>query len=707
MAWIPAVYIAWIVTIGFAKAALHTHLSPARLLMTIVMFRGRGAPPMGLAAGVLLLSVVLTILVLPLLVSVVTSPLGRARPWLVPVCLVGAALTYRTICTITGHTALFGPLSWFPNHLDLVAVGLCVALADHSITDPVLRRRARLGGIVVAVGSFAAAAFFLGLPRSPLLDSGIDVQLQAIVAAIFSAGVLAGALLRPPSFTTRSAPRTTRAIAVAAPGVLLVAEPAFTLVARQYHERVFDFDGGVFLHGNLVAPFIWSLLIAGAFGVVIVAAIGAIDLVRHGQWRAIATSPLALPAIVATGYFVRVIALLTVMPERTDDGDPLFYHVTANVLARGRGFLEPLRWRQFEAHRPSAFHGPLYPVVLSISSRVGGTTYFDHKMMSIVIGTGVVLATGILGRRIGGPVVGLAAAGFAAVYPNLWQIDSLLYPEGLMALLVTVTLILAYRWRDRPRLKTAALLGAVIALAALARGEGILLLPLLAVPWILLTRSLTRVVRLRHLAITVLACAAVLAPWMIRNATTFEKFVPLSTNGNEVMVYANCPSVYNGPFVGYWDFQCQEKVREAQGEPPGDESQVALYWRSLGFDYARHHVGELPRVVTLRVLRQWELFRPLQNVDLGGIEGRNHDASTMGLMMFYGLASLSVVGAGLDASPSHSAAADGRAVRRRHDHVCLHVRKRSVPRPRRAGAVRARCCRSRASRCIGSTLARP
>ena len=59
-----------------------------------------------------------------------------------------------------------------------------------------------------------------------------------------------------------------------------------------------------------------------------------------------------------------------------------------------------------------------------------------------------------------------------------------------MALLVTVTMIVAYRWRDRPRLATAALFGAVIALAALARGEGILLLPLLAVPWIMLTRTL-------------------------------------------------------------------------------------------------------------------------------------------------------------------------------------------------------------------------
>ena len=192
---------------------------------------------------------------------------------------------------------------------------------------------------------------------------------------------------------------------------------------------------------------------------------------------------------------------------------------------------------------------------------------------------------------------------------------------------------------------------------------------------------------------------------MIRNATTFEKFVPLSTNGNEVMVYANCASAYNGPFVGYWDFQCQERVREAQGDPPGDESQTALYWRSLGFNYARDHIGELPRVVTLRVLRQWELFRPLQNVNLGGIEGRNRDASTMGLLMFYGLAGLSIVGAVSMRRRRIPAAAARRAVPQRHDH-----RRRtrtaacgSAPRPSRRCACSARSawCPSSPSLAVG------
>ena len=46
--------------------------------------------------------------------------------------------------------------------------------------------------------------------------------------------------------------------------------------------------------------------------------------------------------------------------------------------------------------------------------------------------------------------------------------------------------------------------------------------------------------------------------------------------------YANCDSAYHGQFAGYWDFQCQQRVRDAHGDPPGDESQTALYWRDVG-----------------------------------------------------------------------------------------------------------------------------
>ena len=588
---VPAIYMGWWLTIVFSVTALHIHPPAGRLAMTAVFFRGAGSPLLGLGAGPLLLSVVLTIALVPLLVDLGRRWFSASRWWVLPLGLGVIALAYRSVCAAAGRTSLFGPLSWLPNQLDLVGVGMALAGLDVLLDHPARRRWLRLGGLVVAI-----VAFF-GRPRSPwdcpdrpaCRPRPTSISLPSWQWSSRLACCAAACVVQAPM--VRHAPRLAVAAAITAPGVLLAGEAAFTLVARQYHERVFELDGATFLHGNVVAPFVWSLLIGGAFGMAVAAVVGAMPLVAHGEWKLVVRSRLALPAVVAMGFFVRVITLLTVAPERTDGGDPLFYHTTANVLARGRGFPEPLNWIAYEIHRPSAFHGPLYPVMLSISSRFGGTSYFDHKMMSIMIGTAVVLAVGVLGKRLGGPAVGLAAAVFAAVYPNLWLIDSLLYPEGLMALLVTVTMILAYRWRDRPRLATAALFGAAIALTALARGEGILLLPLLALPWMLLTRSLARAVRIRHLLVTVVACAAVLAPWMIRNATTFEKFVPLSTNGNEVMVYANCATAYNGAFVGYWDYQCQQKVREAQGDPPGDESQTALYWRSLGVNYARDHLG--------------------------------------------------------------------------------------------------------------------
>ena len=49
--WLPATYIAWVLTILFARAALHVQGSPGRYLATLVFFRTRGTPLPGLGAG--------------------------------------------------------------------------------------------------------------------------------------------------------------------------------------------------------------------------------------------------------------------------------------------------------------------------------------------------------------------------------------------------------------------------------------------------------------------------------------------------------------------------------------------------------------------------------------------------------------------------------------------------------------------------------
>jgi len=336
LARLPAVYIAWALTMLFAKAALHVQATGGQFVSTLVIFRVVGTPLEGLAAGPLMLVVASTVVLMPVFVGLARRPALVARPWVVPVGLAVVALVYRILCTSTGHTALFGPLSWLPNYLDLIGAGLALAVIDDRLTDVRIRRQVRVAGVATAIISFVSAAFAFGLPRSPLLNSSADIHLFALVALIFSAAVLCAVCLFPPAFTRRKMPRTAGAFAIAAPGVLLVGGAAFTLVAHQYHERVIEFDGGVFLQGNIVAPFVWSLLISCAFGVIVVAVVGGVGLLRDRQWRAIVRSRLALPTVVATGFFVRVITLLTVAPERTDGGRPSTEVTTRRSAAHRR-----------------------------------------------------------------------------------------------------------------------------------------------------------------------------------------------------------------------------------------------------------------------------------------------------------------------------------------------------------------------------------
>ena len=440
-------------------------------------------------------------------------------------------------------------------------------------------------------------------------------------------------------------------LACSAPGLILLPRAALDLVARQHVERsTVDQNGNVVeLIGPLVPTFLWTAVTAISLGFLIVVA--TVHVVRSFVTNKIVwpTFKVGFVSLIALAFVVRLGTLLTIAPIRTDGGDPLFYHSTANFLATGHGFPEPLNFIAFQNWKASALHGPLYPFVLSFVSRLGGTTYFDHKIFSLLIGSAVVAMVGLVAREVA-PTrharrIALIAMFLAAVYPNLWIVDGVMFPEGLMALCTTAVVYTAYRWKSAPRWRWAAAMGVLVGLAALARGEGLLLSVLLIVPWIFLHRAVTLRTRIKHIALAALTCLIVMAPWTIRNARSFEVFVPLSTNGNELFVYANCDSVYSGKFIGFWMYACQEDLRTQGIDAVGDEAEKSIFWRKQGFDYAKEHRSELPKVVAARVARQWDLFRPWQNTEFAPIEGRDKNAARAGLFMYYGLAALSVYGA--------------------------------------------------------------
>src|SRR5258706_10383561 len=232
---------------------------------------------------------------------------------------------------------------------------------------------------------------------------------------------------------------------------------------------------------------------------------------------------LVLAGITLAGLAWRVVYVMAWRRHAVVWGDAFYYHKGANLLADGHGFIEPVDYLLQHIRVEAADHPPVYLLYLTAFTLVGLRTVTAHLLASCLIGAATIAVTGLAGRAIAGARVGLIAAALVAVYPNIWSEDTMLQSETFALLAVSTTVLLAYRYWQRPSLARAAALGATVALAALSRAELLLLSVLVIVPLILLASSLTRAARARHVALAAVVCAGVLGPWVGYNLSRFEK----------------------------------------------------------------------------------------------------------------------------------------------------------------------------------------
>jgi len=344
-----------------------------------------------------------------------------------------------------------------------------------------------------------------------------------------------------------------------------------------------------------------------------------------------------LAAIALIAFGVRLWFVLTLAKRNPTGGDPFYYHVQANLLADNKGFSEPFTFSQTGRLIPTAFHPPLFSMLLAVSSFFGGTSFFAHKLVACLAGTGTVVVVGLVAREVAGDRAGLIAAGFAALYPNLWVVDGILMPESLYGLSIAVVLLAAYRYRRAPRARLALATGVAIGLAVLVRGEAVVLVPLLAVP-LALWASGDWSHRLQRLAVMVVGVGLVVAPWTLRNLVRLDRPVALSVNGDEVIGIANCHDTYYGQFLGFWSIRCYKPL------PRGDEVARGAAYRKRGIDYARDHLGRLPYVLLVREGRMWDVYRPRETVAFGRIEGRDENVTRAGQRIYWAAIPVALIG---------------------------------------------------------------
>jgi 4-amino-4-deoxy-L-arabinose transferase-like glycosyltransferase len=310
-----------------------------------------------------------------------------------------------------------------------------------------------------------------------------------------------------------------------------------------------------------------------------------------------------LGLIAAAAFALRAIWALAIAPESLNHtGDPRFFHLAANLLADGHGYIAPLPFLDHGSVISTSEHPPGWPALLAVLSVVGGTSYTVHELAGCAVGAGVVACAGLLGRRVGGPRAGLIAAAIAAVYPVYVAIDGSLMSEPPYALGVALCLLAAFRAADEPTLRRAAVLGLAIGLTALVRTEALGLLVLLPLV------ALRSPHRLARAALIWAVALVVIAPWCIRNSVTFHEPMLISSEDGPVVAGANCDPTYHGPDTGYWRADCVGLRGQAN---PAVRSREL---RRQGLDYARDHAGRVPPVVAVRLLRTFGVWQPVRHV---------------------------------------------------------------------------------------------
>jgi len=356
---------------------------------------------------------------------------------------------------------------------------------------------------------------------------------------------------------------------------------------------------------------------------------------------------LAVAAISIVGAGTRVAMVIFVhepsQPGYLVDYDPIFYSQQANLVADGQGFIAPylLDSAGHGPHRPSAGHPPLLVVALAVASRLGARSFGAHRLVVALIGALLVPLVALLGAQVAGWSVGVIAATIAALYPNLWLYDGLLMSEALAGVLIALALIVSYRILRNGRLWSAAWLGGIVGLAALTRGELVLLVPLLVLPVCFTRRDDTMLVRARRAGIALVAFALVLAPWTIYNLARFQKPVLISTAFDTTVGGANCDPVYSGARIGLWTDACFSDITAR----PIEEDVAASEIRSRTVRYVEHHKGQVPAVVLARIGRLWDVYRPADNVAIGELERRPRMWSWIALGVYAVLVPLAAAGA--------------------------------------------------------------
>jgi 4-amino-4-deoxy-L-arabinose transferase-like glycosyltransferase len=308
--------------------------------------------------------------------------------------------------------------------------------------------------------------------------------------------------------------------------------------------------------------------------------------------------PRAVWAAVSVGVAARLAFSLGYWVDKPLTHDEREYLLLAANLADGRGFV----YRQPDGSPAPGEHfgrAPVYPLLLAgitclVRAVPGSSTPAGLpaepgvrappppaepgmgllraiRVVQSCLGGVVIWLVAWLAQRAAGPAAAAAAAALAAIYPPLVWTPAYMFSETLFSVLALGCAGLLTLDSRRASVSIAA--GALAGLAVLTRPVMLFFLPL-AVPW-LYWRG-----RWRPAALFALTCALVLAPWTLRNAREYGRFVLVASEGGVTFWTGNHPlAIGEGDMAANPDIKRANAALRARFPGLAPEALEPIYYR--------------------------------------------------------------------------------------------------------------------------------
>ncbi len=300
------------------------------------------------------------------------------------------------------------------------------------------------------------------------------------------------------------------------------------------------------------------------------------------------------------------------------------YADLASNLYHGRGYsISFYRW--FEPTpsdppptHPEVYRPPLLPVLGAPLHALPGRWETWARTLQILLGTGCVAMVYLLAVALFGRGCGLLAAAGMAVYPFAIFYSGYWATESLFMLLLLTACWACAAFRARGSLGWALLAGVVMALATLARPNGLAVAAgMLA--WLAVFAPKRK--RLAAAGLFVLAMSSLLTPWTIRNYRVAGIVSPATAFGPYNFYLGNNPRMYEmykarhtaefpEIMARLYDEDSRSHVEQLTADGVWEPAAANAFWSREATQYMRANPGQAAYIWLSRLTHYW---RPWPN----------------------------------------------------------------------------------------------